>query len=380
MKIAMTSQHYRKDGGIGRYVAELAEHFAQEHEVHMFSFDWRDVGNENIIFHRIPFKPKPFVIETMAAFTQISIISKTFKSKYDIIHTQGLESLWLDVVTAHSIHAAAIRAMTGIPRSLGIMNTFLATIEKLNYKKYRNYKKIIADATSGKYELMKYYNVPEEDIVVIPVGINLDEFRPNNNFDSSKIRAKYGIKEDDTVLIIVATEFYRKGVVELIKAIDLLINEWGYKGIKLLVVGKAKNEGLKKGDKFFIELAQKHGVSNNIIFTGRVDDLNALYNTADLFVFPTKYEGFGIPTLEAMAMKLPVIVSKTGVGGDIVIDGKNGFLLDDPNDVREIADKISILFKDEKLRLSMGKNARKSAESYSWENVAKMTMDVYKSI
>lgn len=384
MKIAMSSRVYNKKGGISRYVAELAERFANEHEVHMFSSRWDDVGNEKIIFHKTPLPPGPILFEAGAYFLEMSAISKLMRRRFDIIHTEGLESIWLDVVTAHSIHRAALESMKNIGelRALGAMDKFLLTVEKLNYSKYRNYRTIIADATSGKRELMKYYNVPDEDIEVIPLGVDLNEFKPGQK--DATLKRTYNISDTDLVLIIVATEFYRKGMTELIEALRIVYTK-GYKNIKLLIVGKAKVEGNRKDDSFYRNLVKKYGLNKNVIFTGAKSNSNNMeltrhYNLADIFVFPTKYEGFGIPTVEAMACELPVIAGPSGAGEDLIENGKNGFLLDDVNNPQEIADKILILAEDEKMRRTSGKAARKTAYICSWDNIANRTIKVYEEV
>lgn len=381
MKIAMSARSYDKKGGISRYVAELAERFADEHEVHVFSSKWADVGNDKIIFHKTSLPPGPLLVDAGTYFLEMSAISKLMRRRFDIIHTEGLESIWLDVVTAHSIHRGALEAMKNIGelRPLGMMDKFLLIIEKLNYSRYKNYRKIIADSTSSKEELMKYYNVPDEDIVVIPLGVDLDEYKPLEKSKLTELRRKYRIDENDILLLIVATEFYRKGMVELINAISRLIKQRSYNNIKLLIVGRARDEGLRRGDTYYRELARKLGVFKEVIFTGHINDLNSHYNLADIFVFPTKYEAFGIPTLEAMAVGLPVLNSKIGAG-ELITDGIDGIHLDNPNNIEEIADKLEMLIKDEKLRKLLGKNARKTATKYSWNETARKTMEVYRQV
>lgn len=368
MKIAYTSRIYNKKGGISRYVAEHAERFANEHEVHVFASEWTDVGNPNIIFHRVPILPKPLLFEAGSYFIEISFITKLLKN-FDIVHTEGLESIWVDIVTAHSIHAGALNS---IQNGKGITDRFLLGIESLNYQKYRNYRKIICVSNSSKQELMKYYGVPDRDIVVIPNGVNPDEFYPTKKNES--LIKKYGINKYDFVIVIVATEFARKGVSELIQAVSLLKKY----DIKLLVVGKAKDEGTRKGDTYYKENAQSLGISKNVVFTGMVDDLNAHYNLGDIFVLPTKYEAFGIPTLEAMSCGLPIINSKIGAG-ELITDGHDGLHLTNPNNIKEIADKIEILILDENMRIKLGISARKTAMKYSWDIIAKQTMEVYES-
>ncbi|VVB87097.1 D-inositol-3-phosphate glycosyltransferase [uncultured archaeon] len=381
MKIAMSSRVYSKKGGVSRYVAELAERFAEEHEVHIFSSKWEDVGNDKIIFHKTPLPPGPILVEAGTYFLEMSALSRLMRSRFDIIHTEGLESAWLDVVTAHSIHRGAMEAMKciGELKPIGAMDKFLLAIEKINYQKCRNYRKIICDSSSSKQELMDFYEVPAEDIAVVPLGVNAEEFKPLDKRSLKPLRDKYGIDDGDLVLLIVATEFYRKGITELINAVNILINERGYKTIKLLVVGKARIEGSRKGDTYYRELAAKLGIAKNVIFTGSASDLNAHYNLGDIFVFPTKYEAFGIPTLEAMSCGLPVINSKIGAG-ELITDSHDGLLLDDANNVKEIADKIETLVVDETLRVNLGENARKTAKKYTWDIIARQTMNVYEEV
>jgi len=109
-------------------------------------------------------------------------------------------------------------------------------------------------------------------------------------------------------------------------------------------------------------------------------DLNRHYNLADIFVFPTKYEGFGIPVVEAMAAGLPVVTTNTAAGEDAVEPGKNGLLIDDPTNIMEIAEKMSILIEDENLRKQMGRNARRTAQNFTWDEIAKKTLEVYEEI
>jgi len=384
LKIAITERAYDRQGGTSIYVAELVEHFAKEHEVHVYSTKWKDVRNRDIIFHKVHSIQNQYLLEWLSFAVLNTVRFKLKKNEFNIVHTNGYDSLYHDVITAHSIHIAALNYLSASKsiRGLGIVDSASLTIEKLIYCKCRNYKKIIADATSGKRELMKYYNVPEEDIEVIPLGVDLNDFMSDQ--PDAVLKKTYNISSQDIVLIIVATEFHRKGMVELIEAMRILHTK-RHKNIKLLIVGKAKVEGTRRDDSFYRELVKKYDLNNNIIFTGSKSNSNNMeltkhYNLADIFVFPTKYEGFGIPTVEAMACELPVIVGPSGAGEDLIKNGKNGFLLDNVNDPREIADKILILAEDEKLRKTMGKAARKTAHICSWDNIAARTMKVYEEV
>jgi len=382
MKIAMTVTGYSKTGGISRYVAELAERFVKEHEVHIFSSEWEDVGDDNLVFHKTPMIPTHSVYGISILSFLLSTTLKINAKNFDIVQSNSTDCFSADVFNTHSIHKAWLEVLKKEKRRTIFGRKILSpgdlvclALEKYSYGK-RKYKKLIACASSTKRELMKYYNVPEEDIAVIPQGVNLDEFRPLQDKDLADLKKKYGIQEEDIVLIIVATEFHRKGLAELIKSLSIVKSERKNKNsLKLLVVGAGKNIPFD-----YFRFIEKLDLKNDIIFTGHVKDLNEHYNLADIFVFPTKYEGFGIPVVEAMAAGLPVVTTNTAAGEDAVEPGKNGLLIDDPTNVMEIAEKMSILIEDENLRKQMGRNARRTAKKFTWDETAKRTLEVYEEI
>ncbi|MDD2665852.1 MAG: glycosyltransferase family 4 protein [Methanocellales archaeon] len=382
MKIAMTVSGYSKEGGISRYVSELAERFVKDHEVHIFSSEWKDVGDDNLVFHKTMSIPKPPSIFILSYLFSTTLNIKVHD--FDIVQSNGADRFSADIINTMSIHKAWLEVLkkekwrTIFGRKiLTPGNLIVLALEKYSYGK-RKYKKLIACSSSTKRELMKYYNVPKEDIEVIPLGVNLDEFRPLQDKNLIDLKQKYGIYENDIVLIIVATEFHRKGLTELIKSLSIVKNK-EKANLKLLVVGSGKNIPFD-----YLGLIEKLGFKNNIIFTGPINnkkgDLNKHYNLADIFVFPTKYEGFGIPVVEAMAAGLPVVTTNTAAGEDAVEPGKNGLLIDDPTNVMEIAKKMSTLIEDESIRKQMGRNARRTAEKFTWDDIAKRTLEVYEGI
>jgi glycosyltransferase involved in cell wall biosynthesis len=129
-----------------------------------------------------------------------------------------------------------------------------------------------------------------------------------------------------------------------------------------------------------MKLAADLRVKDRIIFTGFVKNINSYFAASDIFVFPTTYEPFGLVITEALASGLPVVTSKLAGASELITDGYDGMLLSNPKASREIAEKIILLVEDEKLRRVMGSNARKTAEKYSWGEVARRTLEVYKGL
>ena len=117
-------------------------------------------------------------------------------------------------------------------------------------------------------------------------------------------------------------------------------------------------------------------MKNEILFLGVVkdEDLPMLYNCADIFVYPSLYEGFGLPPLEAMACGIPVITSNTSSLPEVI--GDAGIMID-PTDVNSLSDVMCKVLKDKELRLRMRNMGLERSKLFSWENTAKKMLDIY---
>ena len=368
MRIAMITRGFNKQGGVSRYVVELAERFVRENEVHLLTIDCNYII-PNLIVHKKPAIKKPYLLHIMFDVYHNTKCFEKMKKSFDIIHSQGTYSKKCDIVTMHSCHKAwnEYYKSWGFIRRLRSridpVNSFALSVEREVIEK--GSRKIIAVSEGVKREILKYYDVPEEKIIVIPNGVDLEEFKPYSE-KREKIREKYGIGENEIVLIFSGYEFRRKGLEYIIKALPLVKGK-----VKLLVVGKDDPNYYKK-------LASKLGVSNKIIFTGFVPDISEYYAASDIFIFPTAYEAFSLATLEAVASGLPILATKVNGTEELIIEGYNGFFI--KRDSKDIANKINILIEDENLRKQMSRNARKTAEKYSWDEVVKRTLKVYEEV
>ncbi|MCP4268618.1 MAG: glycosyltransferase family 4 protein, partial [Candidatus Brocadiaceae bacterium] len=156
----------------------------------------------------------------------------------------------------------------------------------------------------------------------------------------------------------------RKNIVTLIKAFKKL-RERGLRDYKLVVAG-----GKGWLYKQILEEIGNSDISQSILYLGVVSDkdLPELYNCADLFVYPSLYEGFGLPTLEAMACGIPVITSNTSSLPEVV--GDAGIMVD-PTDVNSLSDAMCKVLKDKELRLRMRNMGLERSKLFSWNNTAK---------
>ena len=371
MKVCMISRAVNKCGGISRYVAEIAERVSVNNEVHILSA-WCDLSSPNFILHRYSIPRKPYFLQIAISFLKVSSLARKLYEKFnfDVIHSSECEGIYQDIITAHSCVRGAYEKLKrnnlfiDAIRRVRPFVAFGLDVEKLIYAK-RKYKKIIAVSEGVKNELIRYYRLPNEDIVVIPNGVDLEEFKPDLE-KRRKIREKHGIEENEIVLMFSGHEFKRKGLEYIIRALPD-VKEY----VKLLVVGKDNQNPYK-------ELASKLGVLDKIIFAGFVPDISEYYAASDIFVFPTAYEAFSLATLEAVASGLPILATKVNGTEELIKEGYNGFFI--KREPKDIAEKINISVEDENLRKQMSRNARKTAEKYSWDEVAKRTLKVYEEV
>ncbi|RMG70833.1 MAG: glycosyltransferase family 1 protein, partial [Nitrospirae bacterium] len=215
-----------------------------------------------------------------------------------------------------------------------------------------------------KENIIEHYGVDEKLIDVIYNAVDLERFYPENKKRyRNEVRETYGIPQDRIVILFVGSGFERKGLSYLIKAVELIKEP-----LTLMVVGKGKSEKLKK----LIKRQQ-------VIFCGPQKNIERFYASADIFAFPTIYEPFGNVHLEALASGLPVITTVLSGASEIITDGKEGFVLKNPEDTVTLKTYIEH-FMDETILKQMSENARSLAERFSFDRHIEETLRLYKSV
>lgn len=229
--------------------------------------------------------------------------------------------------------------------------------------------KIIADSNSTKKDLINYFNVPEEKIRVILLAAD-EKFKPLNKEEINEVKQKYYL--NFPFILYVGTLEPRKNTPSLIRAFYKIKKKNPQH--KLVITGK---KGWKYKEIF--ETIDKLNLQKDVVFTGYVsdEDLPALYNAADLFVYPSLYEGFGLPPLEAMACGCPVITSNTSSLPEVV--GDAGIMIN-PHDVNGLAKAMYEVLTNESLGEDKIKKGLERAKMFSWEKCARETLKVYEEV
>lgn len=227
--------------------------------------------------------------------------------------------------------------------------------------------KIIAVSNNTKEDIINHLNVPEEKIEVIYHGISEKFTLLDDPKITEKTLKKFQIEKD----FLLYTGVWRdhKNLPRLIKAFSILKNE-KYLDLSLVITGKP--------DPCYPEVkdtVKKLNLQQDVIFTGQVSDeeLVHLYNAARIYVFPSLYEGFGFPPLEAMKCGTPVAASKASSIPEIC--GENNAIFFDPYDINDMADKIAMLYKDADMQTKLIENGIARACKFSWDITAEKTYD-----
>ena len=241
--------------------------------------------------------------------------------------------------------------------------------EKLTFKlAIRNSKKVIAVSDCTKNDLVKDFKIDSNKIDVVPLAVS-NRFKKISNVNSlNKIKYKY--KLPDKFILFVGTLEPRKNIINIIKAHKLNAKENGISDYKLVIVGK---NGWHYND--ILKTVEETGLKNKVIFLGYVkdEDLPVIYNLAGCFVYPSFYEGFGLPPLEAMACGCPVITSNISSLPEVV--GSAAVLID-PKNIDAIANSIKMVLIDKKLRQNMIADGLLRAQKFSWAKTANSILNI----
>lgn len=231
---------------------------------------------------------------------------------------------------------------------------------------------ILTVSEFSKREILRYLHIPEEQISIVPNAVDHTVY--HNNYTAKQIqevRNKYGIKEE--YILYLGTIEPRKNLERLIGAYEMLCREREYAPQLVLAGGKGwMCEGI-------YQKAQEAVRKNRILFTGYVSqkDSPVLMCGAKIFVFPSLYEGFGMPPLEAMACGTPVITSNTTSLPEVV--GKAGLTVN-PGCEEEICQAMGHMLDNDPYREKLRKLGLDQAARYTWKKSAERLMNVYRNL
>lgn len=229
---------------------------------------------------------------------------------------------------------------------------------------------VITLSEHAKREVLGYYPYLNGKVHVTHLAPNT-AFRPIAEPELlHKIRARYGIHSD--FILAVGNLQPRKNLPRLIRAFASIRNQ--IESIRLVIVGNAQWQA-----SVIFTLVSRLGLEQDVVFTGYIpnDDLVLLYNAAKVFVYPSIYEGFGLPILEAMACGTPVVTSNSSSMPEVAGDAA---LFVDPHDEGQLADTIQQVLTNPDLALSLVEKGIRQTQQFSWRYTAAKTEAAYRAV
>lgn len=384
MKILMLTWEYppRVVGGISKVVYDLSHKMVKEgNEVTVVTY--RDGDNvkyyendKGVEVYRVDnymIKPNNFIDWIMQL--NFNMITKTNEiinknGKFDVIHAHD----WLVAYSAKSIKESynislisTIHA-TESGRNSGIHDETQRYINDSEWMLTYESSEVIVNSNYMKNEVQRLFGLPYDKINVIPNGVNLQLFS-NVNIDYD-FRRQYAM-DNEKIILYVGRLVYEKGIQNLIAAMPKILDR--YHDSKLIICGRGGMiDELREQVKYL-------GIENKVYFAGYCDSkkMQKMYKCADVAVFPSTYEPFGIVAIESMLSGTPTIVSDVGGLNEIIEHGVTG-MKSYAGNANSIADSVLSLLFDPKLCANISQNAiKKVKENYNWSKITDSTYYVY---
>lgn len=256
------------------------------------------------------------------------------------------------------------------PEEFPASRLFLSQVRLMTRHSIRRANHIITPTKYGRDQILEYFNLPEKKVEVIPFGFNESFLEPCDPEEIERIKRKHGITGN--YILAVGDLHPRKNLVRLIEAFDWL-KETKRIPHQLVLVGKE----LWRADEIHRK-ASSCSARESIVFSGYIplEELRALYQGAILFAFPSLDEGFGLPVHEAMASRLPVIVSHRGALPEVAGDAA---LVVDPLSIEEIGHAIFRVLDSPTLREELIAKGLKQIRQFSWEDSCGKLLRLYQT-
>lgn len=367
MRIAVNTRlllHDRLDG-IGWFTAETARRMVLAHPEHEFFFFFDRKPHPEFLFadNVTPVVLCPQARHPVLWYLYFEWSTQMALKRYKIdlyLSPDGMMPLHPKVPTLNVIHDLNFEHASGNLKASHqrYMSHYFPLFA-------RNATRLATVSSYSKKDIAETYGIPAEKIDVVYDGAH-SNYRPHSDDEKEAIRQRF--TDGHPFVVFISTILKRKNLANLLLAFDKVKEDKSNEDLKLVVVGSRvwwqdELESAWNG--------MKH--QSDVIFPGRVEpnDLSALLSAAEMLVYPSYFEGFGIPILEAMYAETAVIASRTTsmpeVGGDAV-------LYIDPSDIDDIAHAISRL-RDKTLRQEFIEKGRLQRQKFSWEITANLLWD-----
>jgi UDP-glucose:(heptosyl)LPS alpha-1,3-glucosyltransferase len=363
LRIAFVVHDYNRHMGHSRYVAELASRFKRDHEVHVFANTFDEPDPVGITYHHVP-AWRRYTLSTILTF--VLPATALVRGRFDIVHAQGLCGLRHNVATAHFCqpgwYDALVRANGALTWRQLLSRALITPLERLALAK-RSTRRVIAISDLMRRDLAQFFG-RADGVRVIYHGVDSEKFHPRNRtVCRDRLRSELGAAQGECLALFVGN--LQKGAAAAIRATARV------DGVRLVLVSGSNTDADRA-------VARAEGAAYRVVFHPFSKYIEQFFAAADVFIFPTIYEPYGMVISEAMASGLPVITSRGAGAAELIEHGESGWLTADSWDSDQIAEGLRAVVADPGLRQRMGAAARAKIEAYTWDRAAEQTLAVYR--
>lgn len=368
MKICIVTPYIIKSDGQGRANYELVlEAIRCNHQLSLVSrkIELDLLDNPLIECVSLPVDQFPTELLRGIVFARKSADwLRSHRHEFDVVLACGaVTAAASDVNVIHFVHSAWLRSPTHtwkIRQDLyGAYQWLFSALNSRWEKQSLQQTKIVVAVSDNIQRELIDIGISRDRIRVIYNGVDLEEFTP-----LSETRDRFGLPEQVNLALFAGDiRTNRKNLDTVLKALVNVPN------LHLAVVGNTERSP-------YPELARQLGVSDRVHFLGYRRDVAKIMQAVDFFVFPSRYEPFGMVVSEAMASGLPVITTAVS-GVAAIITNESGIILDDPEDAQALSQAMTELSINGDLRARMGKSARAIAEQHSWQSKAQQYLHLF---
>lgn len=372
MKIALLTNAH-KSSGVGQYAFALKKGLVSDSAYDTEEFRFKSTGvireSKNVAI----FKPWPGVLGTKSiGWIRGGWAVKNSLQQFDLIHATNQTLSFIKprkpfVVTVHDV----IELTNPQDKKAALLNTYLTSgITKASH--------IIAVSNYTKKAILDYFSIPENKVTVIHNGIDTAIFHPIGDFRSTigyqTLRQELKLGDHHPIVLYVGSEQPRKNVPTIVQAFAKLKER--RPDALFIKVGQA---GLPAGRQELLQIIDKYNLraATRIINEVSARRLNELYNAADVFMYPSSHEGFGMPVLEAMAAGTPVVCSNATSLPEVV---GQAALTANPDDIDAFTNHLLQITQDPLLKKQLIEKGLSQAKKFSWEEAVKKTKQVYEIV
>lgn len=387
MRVLMLSWEYPPKivGGIARHVYDLSRALAANGvEVDVVTCEHPDAPSDekdgNLRVHRVPAAPgDDFVhwvhnlnVSMEKRVDELLAAEEGLDPEPIVLHAHDwlTEFCGKNLKLKHRMPLVSTIHATEHGRNHGIHTDLQRYIHGVEWELAFESWRVICCSDYMRNEIHSTLEVPVEKMDIIPNGVDASKF--DVEFDKAEFRS-YFAKPNEKIIFFVGRMVHEKGVQNLIEAMPAIRE--AYHDSKLVIVGGGNKDHL-------IQRVNELGLNERVFFTGYIDDetLLKLYSVIDVAVYPSLYEPFGIVALEAMAAKVPVVVSDVGGLREVVDHGLNGLTTWSDNPESLTWAIVQILKNPYSAKMMIDNAYRKVTEVFNWNRIAEQTAEVYERV